>query len=61
MPKKPFVDFREVRSRITMEQVLEHYGVLDTFKPKKHAVVMGNLTEKTTGKIIGKILRVISK
>jgi len=32
MPKKPFVDFREVRSRITMEKVLEHYGVLDTFK-----------------------------
>jgi DNA primase len=32
MTKKPFVDFREVRSRITMEQVLEHYGVLDTFK-----------------------------
>jgi DNA primase len=32
MPKKPFVDFREVRSRITMEQVLEHYDVLDTFK-----------------------------
>ena len=32
MPKKPFVDFREVRSRITMEQVLGHYGVLDTFK-----------------------------
>ena len=32
MPKKPFVDFREVRSRITMEMVLEHYGVLDTFK-----------------------------
>ena len=32
MPKKPFVDFREVRSRITMEQVLQHYGVLDSFK-----------------------------
>jgi DNA primase len=32
MPKNPFVDFREVRSRITMVQVLEHYGVLDTFK-----------------------------
>ena len=32
MPKKPFVDFREVRSRITMEQVLKHYGVFDTFK-----------------------------
>jgi DNA primase len=32
MPKKPFVDFREVRSRITMGEVLEHYGVLATFK-----------------------------
>jgi DNA primase len=32
MPKKPFVDFREVRSRLTMENVLQHYGVLDTFK-----------------------------
>jgi len=32
MPKKPFVDFRDIRSRITMEQVLEHYGVLHTFK-----------------------------
>lgn len=30
--KKPFVDFRAIRSRITMEQVLEHYGVLSTFK-----------------------------
>ena len=32
MPKKPFVDFRDIRSRIAMEQVLEHYGVLGTFK-----------------------------
>jgi DNA primase len=32
MPKKPFVDFRDIRSRITTEQVLEHYGVLHTFK-----------------------------
>jgi DNA primase len=32
MPKKPFVDFRDIRSRITMEQVLEHYNVLHTFK-----------------------------
>jgi DNA primase len=32
MPKKPFVDFREIRSRITMERVLEHYGVLHTLK-----------------------------
>jgi len=34
MPKarKPFVDFRDIRSRITMEQVLSHYKLLDTFK-----------------------------
>ncbi len=32
MSNKPFIDFREVRSLITMEQVLEHYGVLHTFK-----------------------------
>src|SRR5579871_3479084 len=30
--RKPFVDFRAIRARITMEQVLQHYGVLDTFK-----------------------------
>ena len=30
--RKPFVDFREIRSRITMEQILEHYGVLHTLK-----------------------------
>src|SRR6266700_2105933 len=30
--KKPFVDFRAIRARVTMEQVLDHYGVLDTFK-----------------------------
>ena len=30
--KKPYVDFRAIRGRITMEQVLEHYGVLGTFK-----------------------------
>lgn len=32
MPKKPFVDFRDIRARITMEQVLTHYQLLDTFK-----------------------------
>jgi DNA primase len=32
MPKKPFVDFRDIRSRITMEQVLIHYKLMDTFK-----------------------------
>lgn len=30
-PRKPFVDFRAIRGRITMEQVLDHYGVLHTF------------------------------
>jgi DNA primase len=30
--RKPFVDFRVIRGRITMEKVLEHYGVLHTFK-----------------------------
>ncbi len=30
--RKPFVDFRAIRERLTMEQVLEHYGVLHTFK-----------------------------
>ena len=34
--RKPFVDFRAIRSRITMEQVLEHYGVLGTFKRSGH-------------------------
>src|SRR5215469_16036012 len=32
MPKSSFVDFRAVRSAITMEQVLQHYGLLDKFK-----------------------------
>lgn len=30
--RKPFVDFRAIRERLTMEQVLEHYGVLHTMK-----------------------------
>jgi DNA primase len=30
--RKPFVDFRAIRARITMERVLQHYGVLGTFK-----------------------------
>jgi DNA primase len=29
---KPFVDFRDIRSRITMEQLLQHYGILENFK-----------------------------
>jgi DNA primase len=32
MPKSSFVDFRAVKAAITMEQVLEHYGILDQFK-----------------------------
>ena len=32
MAKTKFVDFKAVKAAITMEQVLEHYGILDKFK-----------------------------
>ncbi|MGA9776717.1 MAG: CHC2 zinc finger domain-containing protein [Verrucomicrobiia bacterium] len=32
MPKSSFVDFKAVKAVITMEQILEHYGLLDKFK-----------------------------
>jgi DNA primase len=32
MAKSQFVDFKAVKAAITMEQVLEHYGILDKFK-----------------------------
>src|ERR1039458_1895307 len=32
MPKSSFVDFKAVKSGITMEAVLEHYGIMDKFK-----------------------------
>jgi DNA primase len=32
MSKTKFVDFKAVKAAITMEQVLEHYGILDRFK-----------------------------
>ena len=32
MPKSSFVDFKAVKAAITMEQVLEHYGLMDQFK-----------------------------
>ncbi len=32
MPKSQFVDFKAVKAAINMEQVLEHYGILDKFK-----------------------------
>src|SRR5260370_26470656 len=32
MPKSQFVDFKALKAAITMEQVLEHYGLLDQFK-----------------------------
>lgn len=32
MPRSSFVDFKAVKSAITMEQVLEHYGLRDKFK-----------------------------
>jgi DNA primase len=32
MSKSSFVDFKAIKEAITMEQVLEHYGILDRFK-----------------------------
>ena len=32
MPKTKFVDFKAVKAAVTMEGVLEHYGLLDRFK-----------------------------
>src|SRR6267142_32618 len=32
MPKSSFVDFKAVKAAITMEQVLQHYGLFDQFK-----------------------------
>src|SRR5271154_233543 len=32
MPKSKFVDFKAVKSALGIERVLEHYGLLDTFK-----------------------------
>ena len=32
MPKSKFVDFKAIKAAITMEQVLDHYGILDRFK-----------------------------
>src|ERR1700733_15078834 len=32
MPKSSLIDFKAVKAAITMEQVLNHYGLLDQFK-----------------------------
>src|SRR5258706_11599729 len=32
MPRSSFVDFKAVKAAITMEQLLQHYGLLDRFK-----------------------------
>ncbi len=32
MPKSSFVDFKAIKAAVTMEQVLEHYGLLSKFK-----------------------------
>ena len=32
MPKSSFINFKAVKEAITMEQILEHYGLMDTFK-----------------------------
>jgi DNA primase len=34
MPRSSFVDFKAVKAAITMEQVLEHYGLMDKFTRK---------------------------
>jgi DNA primase len=34
MPKSSFVDFKAVKAAITMEQVLQHYGLTNQFKKK---------------------------
>ena len=33
MSKTKFVDFKAIKAAITMEQLLQHYGILDQFKP----------------------------
>src|ERR1700693_6035545 len=32
MPKSSFVDFKAIKAAITMEQVLQHYGLFEQFK-----------------------------
>lgn len=32
MPKSKFVDFKAIKAAVTMEQVLQHYGLLDNMK-----------------------------
>ena len=32
MPKSMFVDFKAIKAAVTMEQVLDRYGLLDKFK-----------------------------
>jgi DNA primase len=32
MPKSSFIDFKAVKAAITMEQVLQHYGLIEQFK-----------------------------
>ena len=32
MPKKQFIDFQAVKAALTIERVLEHYGLIDRFK-----------------------------
>lgn len=38
MPRSMFVDFKAVKAAITMEQVLQHYGLLDQFKRGKDSL-----------------------
>lgn len=38
MPKQAFIDFRAVKQAVTMQQVLEHYQLLDQFKKSRDSL-----------------------
>src|SRR5438045_6551083 len=38
MPKSSFIDFKAVKAATTMEQVLQHYGLLDKFKRSRDSL-----------------------
>jgi hypothetical protein len=60
VPPKQHIDMKTIL-HIATENLMKMRRKYIIFKPEKHAVVMGNLTDKKTGKIIGKILRVSSE
>ena len=38
MPKSSFLDFKAVKAAITMEQVLQHYGLIEQFKKSRDSL-----------------------